>query len=97
MYSFSFYLSPHYNALTFYTLQAKIEMYSKYERQKDKRPYNERHGLFTGPQFASPAEKVQPQRNVLWDDLTATMYYDGSGAPPPAAAPEPEAAPAEAE
>lgn len=79
---------------------AKIEMYSKYERQKDKRSYNERHGMFVGPMFREPVPRVNPKRNIKWDDLTATMYYDESGAPPPEpepAAQEPEPEPAAAE
>lgn len=76
---------------------AKIEMYSKYERQKDKRAYGERHQLFQGPMYCDPVARVQPKRKVNWDEFTATMYYDESGAPPPAAEPEPEPAAAEGE
>ncbi len=69
-------------------------MYSKYERQKDKRPYAEKLDVFKGPMWQGQAAKVDPKRKVAWDDLTQTMFYDESGAPvaPPAADPEPEPA-----
>jgi len=43
------------------SVQAKVEMYSKYERQKDKRSYDDRMHLFTGPQFVSPPDRIRPQ------------------------------------
>ena len=69
-------------------------MYSKYERQKDKRAYVERQVLFQGPMYAGPTPRVNPKRKVNWDDLTSTMYYDESGAPLPEPAQEPEPEPA---
>ena len=63
-------------------------MYSKYERQKDKRLYGERQELFKGPMYSDPVPRVNPKKKVNWDELTSTMYYDESGAPP---APEPAA------
>lgn len=70
---------------------AKIEMYSKYERQKDKRVYSERQTIFKGPQYAFQAERIAPTKAVAWDELTGTLMYDESGMP---AAPA-EEAPAE--
>ena len=57
-------------------LKAKIEMYSKYERQKDKRAYVERQQLFQGPMYSGAVPRVVPKRRIAWDDLTQTMFYD---------------------
>lgn len=56
----------------------KVEMYSKYERQKDKRSYDERHTLYTGPQYAYPVERIQPKKIVAWDE-DGLPIYSGSG------------------
>ena len=65
-------------------------MYSKYERQKDKRAYVERQQLFQGPMYAGAVPRVDPKRRIAWDDLTQTMFYDESGVPAaPAEEPEP--------
>ncbi len=75
-------------------------MYSKYERQKDKRAYGERQDLFKGPMYKDPVARVTPKRKIMWDTLTDTMFYDESGAPiaepEPAAPAEPEPEPAAA-
>lgn len=76
---------------------AKIEMYSKYERQKDKRVYGERHGIFTGPQYGFAAERIRPQKKVMWEELTGCLVYDESGMPAEEEAPAEEAAPVEEE
>jgi len=57
-------------------VKSKVEMYSKYERQKDKRSYEDRLQMFTGPQFVSPAERIQPQRAVHWNDEGLPTYMD---------------------
>ena len=57
-------------------VQAKVEMYSKYERQKDKRSYDDRLQLFTGPQFVSPPDRIKPQKNVGWNDEGLPVYTD---------------------
>jgi troponin T len=57
---------------------AKVEMYSKYERQKDKRSYDERLVLFTGPQFLSPPERIKPQKIVRWNEEGMPIYEDGT-------------------
>jgi hypothetical protein len=59
---------------------AKIEMYSKYERQKDKRTYPERKVVYTGPQYILPAEKIKPSRIVKWNDSGLPTYEDIEGA-----------------
>jgi len=64
---------------------AKIEMYSKYERQKDKRPYTERKVIYTGPQWGSPADRIKPQKIVKWSDDGLPLYEELSGAPAEAA------------
>lgn len=65
---------------------AKVEMYSKYERQKDKRAYKERKGCFEGPVFAAPTEKIRPSKSVKWTEEGLPLYEDlgEGGAPPPA-------------
>lgn len=54
-------------------------MYSKYERQKDKREYGERRTHFAGPQFLHPAERVQPTRIVKWGEQGLPTYEDIPG------------------
>lgn len=55
-------------------MKAKVEMYSKYERQKDKRSYEDRLQLFTGPQFVSPPERIKPQKMIQWNDEGLPVY-----------------------
>jgi troponin T len=54
---------------------SKIVMYSEYERQKDKRPFDDRRGLFKGPVFGFPAERIPPAKTVKWDDATGQPIY----------------------
>lgn len=63
---------------------AKVEMYSKYERQKDKRSYGERKTLYTGPQFILPPERIRPSKIVKWNEEGMPQYSetgDAHGAP----------------
>lgn len=53
---------------------AKILMYSKYERQKDKRAYGDRKTLYTGPQWGSPADRIKPQKTVKWSEEGLPTY-----------------------
>lgn len=53
---------------------AKIEMYSKYERQKDKRTYVDRKVLYTGPQFTSPSERIKPNKSITWNEEGIPTY-----------------------
>lgn len=71
-----------------YKLQAKVEMYSKYERQKDKRPYSERKNQYTGPQFLYPPERIPPQKVIKWNEEGLPIYEipgEGGHAEPAAA------------
>jgi hypothetical protein len=52
----------------------KVEMFSKYERQKDKRTYDDRKVLYTGPQFGCPAERIKPQKVVAWNEEGLPIY-----------------------
>lgn len=61
--------------------QAKIEMYSRYERQKDKRSYGDRHHVFQGPTFLYPAERVVPTKIVSWNEEGLPQYDNMDGAP----------------
>ena len=64
--------------------QAKVEMYSPFERQKDKRSYVDRHGVFHGPTWKYPAKRITPHRIVKWDEDTGLPIYEEiEGAVPP--------------
>lgn len=65
---------------------SKVEMYSKYERQKDKRTYDDRKVLFTGPMRVGPPEKIAPHRIVKWNEEGLPEYADGAGPAPQEAA-----------
>jgi len=56
----------------------KVEMFSKYERQKDKRTYDDRKVLYTGPQFGCPAERIKPQKVVSWTEEGLPCYNEGA-------------------
>jgi troponin T len=71
---------------------AKIEMYSKYERQKDKRSYDERLTLYTGPQYVYPPERIKPTKILRWNEEGLPIYAEPGAADAPAPAAE---APAE--
>lgn len=58
----------------------KVEMFSKYERQKDKRTYDDRKVLYTGPQFGCPAERIKPQKIVGWNEEGLPTYQEGPAA-----------------
>jgi len=63
---------------------AKVEMFSKYERQKDKRTYVDRKVLYTGPQFVLPPERIKPTKIIRWNDEGMPVYGDETGAEIPA-------------
>jgi hypothetical protein len=56
---------------------AKVEMYSKYERQKDKRSYVDKQVLYTGPQFILPPERIRPTKIVRWSEEGLPIYDEG--------------------
>ena len=56
-------------------------MYSKYERQKDKRSYGELLTLYTGPQFFYQPERIKPAKVVRWSEEGLPIYSEvGEGA-----------------
>jgi len=59
----------------------KVEMFSKYERQKDKRTYVDRKVLYTGPMFSGPAEKIKASKFVKWTEEGLPTYTEGAPAP----------------
>jgi hypothetical protein len=61
---------------------SKVEMYSKYERQKDKRTYVDRKVLYTGPQFGCPAERIKPQKIIKWNEEGMPVYDESAGGAP---------------
>jgi len=61
----------------------KVEMFSKYERQKDKRTYVDRKVLYTGPMFGGPADRIKPQKIVKWSEEGLPLYEEmGAGGAP---------------
>jgi len=62
---------------------SKVEMFSKYERQKDKRTYVDRKVLYTGPMFGYPAERIKPNKSISWTEEGLPIY--GTGSEPAAA------------
>ena len=65
-------------------------MFSKYERQKDKRSYKDRKTLYVGPCYVKPPDRIKPSKSVKWNEAGMPTYEDlpEGGAPPPAAAAE---------
>lgn len=53
---------------------AKIEMYSIYERQKDKRSYGERVEYHSGPRYLYPVERIKAERIVKWGEDGLPLY-----------------------
>jgi len=75
---------------------ARIEMYSKFERQQDKRVYAEKKTVFKGPSYAFPAERIAAARSIVWNEEGLPSYVPlGSAPPAPAAEEAAEEAPAE--
>jgi len=60
---------------------SKVEMFSKYERQKDKRTYVDRKVLYTGPMFGYPADRIKPNKIVKWTEEGLPLYEEMGGAP----------------
>lgn len=60
---------------------SKVEMFSKYERQKDKRTYDDRKVLYTGPQFGYPADRIKPNKIVKWSEEGLPLYEEMGGQP----------------
>jgi troponin T len=58
---------------------SKVEMYSKYERQKDKRSYDDRKVLYTGPMYGTPPERIKPQKAVKWNEEGLPIYEGSEG------------------
>jgi len=58
----------------------KVEMFSKYERQKDKRTYVDRKVLYTGPMFGGPADRIKPNKIVKWNEEGLPLYEEMGGA-----------------
>jgi len=55
---------------------SKIELYSRFERQPDKRAYGEKHTVFTGPTYLFPADKINPTRVIKWDENSGLPTYE---------------------
>ena len=59
---------------------SKIELYSRFERQPDKRAYKEKFTVFSGPTYRFPAEKINPTRTIKWDEDSGLPSYEGGPA-----------------
>ena len=57
-------------------LQSKVIMFSEFERQMDKRTYDDKKVNFVGPVFAEPVAKIPPKRIVKWDESTGLPAYE---------------------
>jgi len=55
---------------------SRIELYSAFERQPDKRSYSEKHTVFIGPTYLFPAARVAPKRKIKWDPNTGLPSYE---------------------
>jgi len=55
---------------------SRIELYSAFERQPDKRSYSEKHTVFTGPTYLFPAARVTPKRKIKWDPNSGLPSYE---------------------
>merc|ERR1711987_16511 len=55
---------------------SRIELYSAFERQPDKRSYSEKHTVFTGPTYLFPAARVAPKRKIKWDPNSGLPSYE---------------------
>merc|ERR1719232_1491220 len=62
---------------------SKIELYSRFERQPDKRAYKEKFTVFSGPTYLFPAEKINPTRTIKWDEDSGLPTYEGGPAGEP--------------
>ena len=49
-------------------------MYSAFEMQKDKRGYGIRRDVFTGPMVLYPADRIDPYRQIKWNDMGLLEY-----------------------
>lgn len=74
-------------------------MYSKFERQQDKRIYAEKKVVFKGASYAFQSEKIKPERSISWNEEGLPQYKTLGGSAPAEGeeAVAEEAAPAEAE
>ena len=65
-------------------LQAKIVMFSQFERQKDKRSYVDRRDNFLGATYLFPAKRINPTKILKWSDDGLPIYEDMDGVEQPA-------------
>lgn len=68
----------------------KIEMFSKYERQKDKRTYSDKKTIFLGPNWAEEVQKVTPTKKVQFFSDQGPVVEDLEGVEQPAPVEEDE-------
>ena len=49
-------------------------MFSAFEMQKDKRNYGNRREVFSGPMVIYPPEKIDPYRQIKWNEQGLLEY-----------------------
>jgi len=54
---------------------AKIEMYSKFERQQDKRIFGEKANVFTGSTWAPVTERITAKKTIAWNENSGQPSY----------------------
>jgi len=50
-------------------------MYSKFERQQDKRLFGEKAVVFHGATWAAITEKVTPRKCIVWNEASGQPAY----------------------
>ena len=51
-------------------------MFSEFERQMDKRTYDDKKVNFCGPVFAEPIARITPKRIVKWNESSGLPEYE---------------------
>ena len=59
---------------------AKVEMFSIYERQTDKRSYKDRKTFHSGPRYRHAAERIKAEKIVKWGEDGLPFYEELEGA-----------------
>ena len=61
-------------------MQAKIVMFSQFERQKDNRTYVDRRDIFIGPTYVLPPNRINPTKILKWSEDGLPIYEEMEGA-----------------
>lgn len=58
---------------------AKVEMFSIYERQTDKRSYTDRKKFHSGPRYLRPVDRIKAEKIVKWGEDGLPHYEEVGG------------------